>query len=68
MSRTRLRGFSRSDTTRAEAFSDGVLAIAVTLLALGLADPRTGRAASAAPCWPSGPPTWAISPRSATSR
>ncbi|POX57562.1 DUF1211 domain-containing protein [Streptomyces sp. Ru62] len=39
MSRTRLRGFSRSDTTRAEAFSDGVLAIAVTLLALGLADP-----------------------------
>ncbi|BCM72194.1 MULTISPECIES: TMEM175 family protein [Streptomyces] len=39
MSRTRLRGFSRSDTTRAEAFSDGVLAIAVTLLALGLTDP-----------------------------
>ncbi|MEU2052652.1 TMEM175 family protein [Streptomyces bungoensis] len=39
MTRTRLRGFSLSDTTRAEAFSDGVLAIAVTLLALGLADP-----------------------------
>ncbi|MEU2224996.1 TMEM175 family protein [Streptomyces sp. NPDC018347] len=39
MSRTRLHRFSRSDTSRAEAFSDGVLAIAVTLLALGLADP-----------------------------
>ncbi|MEV7684756.1 TMEM175 family protein [Streptomyces bungoensis] len=39
MTRTRLRGFSLSDTTRAEAFSDGVLAIAVTLLVLGLADP-----------------------------
>jgi uncharacterized membrane protein len=37
--RSPLHGFSRSDTSRAEAFSDGVLAIAVTLLALGLADP-----------------------------
>ncbi|MGW1161176.1 TMEM175 family protein [Streptomyces sp. NPDC002513] len=37
----RIRGgkFSRSETTRAEAFSDGVFAIAVTLLVLGLDDP-----------------------------
>lgn len=31
--------FTRSDTSRAEAFSDGVFSIAVTLLALGLAAP-----------------------------
>ncbi|MEU6096938.1 TMEM175 family protein [Streptomyces sp. NPDC047079] len=37
----RIRGgkFSRSETTRAEAFSDGVFAIAVTLLVLGLSSP-----------------------------
>ncbi|MGW4563003.1 TMEM175 family protein [Streptomyces sp. NPDC004561] len=40
MSRARLHGFSRSDTSRAEAFSDGVLAVAVTLLVLGLSDPK----------------------------
>ncbi|MER6398395.1 TMEM175 family protein [Kitasatospora sp. NPDC001603] len=33
------RGFARSETARAEAFSDGVLAIAVTILVLGLTDP-----------------------------
>ncbi|MFG1809641.1 TMEM175 family protein [Streptomyces sp. NPDC049040] len=31
--------FTRSDTSRAEAFSDGVFAIAVTILVLGLATP-----------------------------
>ncbi|WP_371483690.1 TMEM175 family protein [Kitasatospora sp. NBC_00315] len=33
------RRFSRSETARAEAFSDGVFAIAVTILVLGLTDP-----------------------------
>lgn len=33
------RRFTRSETARAEAFSDGVLAIAVTILVLGLSDP-----------------------------
>ncbi|MFC9324108.1 TMEM175 family protein [Kitasatospora sp. NPDC057015] len=33
------RRFTRSETARAEAFSDGVLAIAVTILVLGLTDP-----------------------------
>ncbi|MEZ0069818.1 putative membrane protein [Streptacidiphilus sp. MAP12-20] len=33
------RRFTRSETARAEAFSDGVFAIAVTILVLGLTDP-----------------------------
>ena len=33
------RRFTRSDTTRVEAFSDGVFAIAVTILVLGIATP-----------------------------
>jgi uncharacterized membrane protein len=36
------RRFSRSDTARVEAFSDGVFAIAVTILVLGIATPEHG--------------------------
>ncbi|WP_405578068.1 TMEM175 family protein [Streptomyces sp. NBC_01190] len=48
--------FSRSETARAEAFSDGVFAIAVTILVLGLATPahQTGDLGRAlARQWPS---------------
>ncbi|MFJ4674306.1 TMEM175 family protein [Kitasatospora sp. NPDC088783] len=47
--------FTRSDTARAEAFSDGVFAIAVTILVLDLSDPphRSGGLAHAlAQQWP----------------
>lgn len=60
--------FQRSETARAEAFSDGVFAIAATILVLGLAVPRHPSDVWGTR-WPgSGPPTSVTWRPSATSR
>jgi hypothetical protein len=46
-----------AESSRAEAFSDGVLAIAITLLVLDL-HPGTATGRSGQTCWRNGRPTW----------
>jgi hypothetical protein len=54
-------GPPRWETNRVEAFSDGVFAIAITLLVLEIKVDPSEFDHLAARCWTSGPPIWPTS-------
>jgi hypothetical protein len=67
---TRLATDERHDVTRVEAFSDGVFAIAITLLVLNIHIPTAadaGQGGLAGRCCSNGQCIWRISPASSPS-